>query len=98
MLAGAVMTSVVTAVPAAALAPQTATSVTTGITDDPVASGSLSEEDYALQQAATTGQPVEVVSRRTEGSDTWAQPTGGFKVTEHGTPVRLWRDGSWVAA
>ncbi|MFF0429841.1 FG-GAP-like repeat-containing protein [Streptomyces sp. NPDC004520] len=88
------------AVPAAALVPQAATSVAavSEVSGDPVADGSLSEEDYALQQAAATGQPYEVVSRRTESSDTWAQPDGGFKVNEHGTPVRLWRDGGWIAA
>ncbi|MFF6774681.1 FG-GAP-like repeat-containing protein [Streptomyces sp. NPDC012637] len=58
----------------------------------------MSEEDYALQQAAATGAPYELVSARTEMSDTWAQPEGGFKVQEYGTPVRLWRDGWWVDA
>ncbi|MFE6975591.1 FG-GAP-like repeat-containing protein [Streptomyces sp. NPDC057682] len=92
--------SVMAASPAAAVAPRTSTSLAASAEalDDPVADGSLSEEDYALQQAAATGQPYEVVSRRSESSDTWAQPDGGFKVTEHGTPVRLWRDGGWIAA
>ncbi|MFF8279993.1 FG-GAP-like repeat-containing protein [Streptomyces lateritius] len=94
------MTSVMAALPAAALAPQGSSLAATevAVSDNPVANGSLSEEDYALQQAAATGQPYEVVSRRTESSDTWAQPDGGFKLTEHGTPVRLWRAGGWVAA
>ncbi|MFF1509297.1 FG-GAP-like repeat-containing protein [Streptomyces sp. NPDC058326] len=94
------MTSIMAAVPATALAPQMSPAVATAVevSDDPVANGSLSEEDYALQQAAATGQPVEVVSRRTESSDTWAQPEGSFKVSEHGTPVRLWRAGGWVPA
>ncbi|MCM2393176.1 FG-GAP-like repeat-containing protein [Streptomyces albipurpureus] len=65
---------------------------------DPVADGSLSEEDKALQDAQASGQPVELISARTEGSDTWAQPDGSFSVKRHGTAVRLWRDGSWVAA
>ncbi|WP_457541440.1 FG-GAP-like repeat-containing protein [Streptomyces filamentosus] len=97
VLAGVMTTSALAAVPATALAPQTAPAIATEV-PDPVAEGSLSEEDHALQQAASTGQPYEVVSRRTETSDTWAQPGGGFKVTEYGTPVRLWRDGGWVAA
>ncbi|WP_158710472.1 FG-GAP-like repeat-containing protein [Streptomyces flavochromogenes] len=94
------MTSVMAAVPAGALAPQAppAAAASAPVVNNPVADGSLSEEDYALQQAATTGQPFEVVSRRTESSETWAQPEGSFKVTEHGTPVRLWREGEWVAA
>ncbi|MFJ4870338.1 FG-GAP-like repeat-containing protein [Streptomyces sp. NPDC088757] len=93
------LTSVLAVAPAAGLEPARAPlAAASTVSDDPVANGSLSEEDYALQQAAATGQPVEVVSRRTESSDTWAQPEGGFKVTEHGTPVRLWRDGGWIAA
>ncbi|MFJ9428087.1 FG-GAP-like repeat-containing protein [Streptomyces sp. NPDC101490] len=58
----------------------------------------MSDEDYALRRAAETGQPYEVVSRRSESSDTWAQPDGSFKLAEHGTPVRLWREGGWIAA
>ncbi|MFJ5933320.1 FG-GAP-like repeat-containing protein [Streptomyces sp. NPDC093071] len=93
------LTSVLAVAPATGLEPVRAPlAAASTASDDPVANGSLSEEDYALQQAAATGQPVEVVSRRTESSDTWAQPEGGFKVTEHGTPVRLWRDGGWIAA
>ncbi|MFE3068189.1 FG-GAP-like repeat-containing protein [Streptomyces sp. NPDC059247] len=93
------ITSIMAAVPATALTPQAPPGVVVSPASvtDPVADGSLSEEDYALQRAATTGQPYEVVSRRSESSDTWAQPDGSFKVTEHGTPVRLWRDGDWIA-
>ncbi|MFB9388777.1 FG-GAP-like repeat-containing protein [Streptomyces coeruleoprunus] len=65
---------------------------------DPVATGAMSEEDKALQDAAATGRPVELVSARTESSDTWAMPDGSFSVKRHGTAVRLWRDGAWVAA
>ncbi|WP_051820905.1 FG-GAP-like repeat-containing protein [Streptomyces flavochromogenes] len=93
------LTSVLAVAPAASVTPAGAPSAATSVaSDDPVANGSLSEEDYALQQAAATGRPQEVVSRRTESSETWAQPEGSFKVTEHGTPVWLWRDGGWVAA
>jgi hypothetical protein len=58
----------------------------------------MSEEDKALQDAQASGQPVELVSARTEASDTWALPDGSFSVKRHGTVVRLWRDGAWVAA
>ncbi|MFJ5095553.1 FG-GAP-like repeat-containing protein [Streptomyces sp. NPDC088557] len=94
------ITSIMAAVPATALAPQAPPGVALGAApvSDPVADGSLSEEDHALQRAAETGRPVEVVSRRTESSDTWAQPGGGFKVAEYGTPVRLWREGGWITA
>lgn len=64
---------------------------------DPVADGSTSEEDYALQQARTTGQPYELISARTESSDTWAQPDGSFSVKRYGTPIRMLRNGAWIA-
>ncbi|WP_143201278.1 FG-GAP-like repeat-containing protein [Streptomyces uncialis] len=63
-------------------------------TDD----GSVSEEDKALQDAIALGQPVELLSARTETSDTWVRPDGSFSVVRHGAPVRLWRNGAWVAA
>ncbi|MFG2571650.1 FG-GAP-like repeat-containing protein [Streptomyces sp. NPDC048481] len=65
---------------------------------DPVADGSMSEEDKALQDARASNQPVELISARTEASDTWALPDGSFSVKRHGTVVRLWRGGAWVAA
>ncbi|MCX4990968.1 MULTISPECIES: FG-GAP-like repeat-containing protein [unclassified Streptomyces] len=65
-------------------------------TADPVADGSKSEEEYALEQAAATGRAYELVSARTESTDTWAQPDGTWSVKRYGTPVRLLRDGAWV--
>lgn len=65
---------------------------------DPVADGSMTEEDKALADSQASGQPVEIVSARTEASDTWAQPDGSFSVKQHGRAVRVWRDGAWVAA
>ena len=41
---------------------------------------------------------MELMSARTEASDTWAQPDGSFSVKRHGTAVRLWRNGAWIAA
>ncbi|MEU2951594.1 FG-GAP-like repeat-containing protein [Streptomyces xanthochromogenes] len=57
----------------------------------------MSEEDYALQQAKSTGTPYELVSARTEATDTWAQPDGTFAVRQYGQAVRVWRGGAWVA-
>ncbi|MGW7003746.1 FG-GAP-like repeat-containing protein, partial [Streptomyces sp. NPDC054933] len=57
----------------------------------------MSEEDQALRQAQATGQPTEVVSARTENSDEWANPDGTFSVKRYSGPVRIWRDGAWVA-
>ncbi|MEU8764144.1 FG-GAP-like repeat-containing protein [Streptomyces sp. NPDC048659] len=76
----------VTAAPAAAV----------WVEPDPVADGSMSEEDFALKRAKETGQPYELVSARTESSDTWAQPAGSWTVKRYGTPIRVLRDGRWV--
>ncbi|WP_159030431.1 FG-GAP-like repeat-containing protein [Streptomyces sp. CB01201] len=57
----------------------------------------MSEEGYALQQAKSTGNPYELVSARTEATDTWAQPDGTFTVRQYGQAVRVWRAGAWVA-
>ncbi|MGW8727917.1 FG-GAP-like repeat-containing protein [Streptomyces sp. NPDC055808] len=64
---------------------------------DPVAEGSKSEQEYALEQAKSTGQPFELTSARTEVSDTWAYPDGTWSVKRYGAPVRMLRDGAWIA-
>ncbi|MEH0582990.1 FG-GAP-like repeat-containing protein [Streptomyces sp. B21-106] len=77
--------------------PSTASAAVSAATStDPVADGSKNEEEYALEQAAATGQPYELVSARTESTDTWAQPDGTWSVKRYGTPVRLLRDGAWM--
>ncbi|MET9438749.1 FG-GAP-like repeat-containing protein [Streptomyces sp. NPDC006551] len=58
--------------------------------------GSVSPEDKALRDAQASGNPVEVVSARTEASDTWVRPDGKFVVKKYGTPVRVLRNGAWV--
>ncbi|WP_406422293.1 FG-GAP-like repeat-containing protein [Streptomyces sp. NBC_00873] len=63
---------------------------------DPVADGSKSEEEYALEQAKATGAPYELTSVRTESTDTWALPDGTWSVKRYNTPVRLLRDGAWI--
>ncbi|CAM5515553.1 hypothetical protein STENM223S_03186 [Streptomyces tendae] len=63
---------------------------------DPVADGSMSQEEYALEQAKASGQPYELLSARTEASDTWALPDGSWSVKRHSTPVRMIRDGAWI--
>ncbi|WP_405489425.1 FG-GAP-like repeat-containing protein [Streptomyces sp. NBC_00096] len=60
--------------------------------------GSVSPEDKALQEAKAANKPVELVSARTEASDTWVQPDGKFVVKKYGTPVRVLRDGVWADA
>ncbi|MGP9018929.1 FG-GAP-like repeat-containing protein [Streptomyces sp. BR1] len=63
--------------------------------DSPSDSG-LPEEDRALASAQASGQPAEVVSARTESSDEWANPDGTFSVKRYGSPIRVFRDGTWV--
>ncbi|WP_274543617.1 FG-GAP-like repeat-containing protein [Streptomyces sp. 111WW2] len=89
------------AVPSALSVPAASAAVSSTVADaeaasDPVADGSKSEEDYALEQAAATGQPYELLSARTESSDTWALPDGTWSVKRHGTPVRMLRNGAWI--
>ncbi|MEV7416662.1 ricin-type beta-trefoil lectin domain protein [Streptomyces sp. NPDC089919] len=65
---------------------------------DPVADGAVSAEDFALAKAKETGRPYELLSARSESSDTWALPDGSWSVKRYGTPVRIWRGGAWVPA
>ena len=47
--------------------------------------------------AASAGQPVEVLSDRTDYAQTFADPDGGFTLDESASPVRVQQpDGSWV--
>ncbi|WP_189554683.1 FG-GAP-like repeat-containing protein [Streptomyces lavendofoliae] len=92
-LAGSLLAPGVSSEPAYASPPDQTPAQTAG---DPVAAGSLSEEDKALEDAKASGRPVELLSARTEASDTWAQPDGSFSVKRHGTAVRVWRNGAWV--
>ncbi|MFF7156393.1 FG-GAP-like repeat-containing protein [Streptomyces sp. NPDC008139] len=80
---------------AVALAPRIAPTTVTDAVDG-VDDGSVSDEDKALQEAQSTGQPAEVVSARTELSDEWANPDGTFSVKRYGSPVRVFRGGAWV--
>ncbi|GKQ37237.1 hypothetical protein ALMP_37750 [Streptomyces sp. A012304] len=53
-------------------------------------------EERALRQAAESGKPVEVVSARTETSETHALPNGNLRHTQHTLPVRVKREGAWT--
>ncbi|MFJ8662306.1 FG-GAP-like repeat-containing protein [Streptomyces sp. NPDC093795] len=88
-LTGIISTSALVALPG--LAP-----TASAVYESPVQTGEQSEEDYALERAASTGQPYELESARTEATDTWAQPDGTWTVKRHGSAVRLLRDKEWV--
>lgn len=46
---------------------------------------------------AASGQPVEVMADRTDWTQVFAEPTGGFEMVQSLVPVRVQRpDGSWV--
>jgi hypothetical protein len=52
----------------------------------------------ATALAEATGQPVEILPDRTDWSQTFAQPGGGFEASEALQPQRVQEpDGSWVA-
>ncbi|MEV4433293.1 FG-GAP-like repeat-containing protein [Streptomyces sp. NPDC049585] len=88
----AVQGTVVPAASAARHASPLSRAASASETDD----GSVSEEDKALQEAKSSGKPVELLSARTESTDTWANPDGAFSVRRYGSPVRIWRGGTWV--
>lgn len=95
-MASGILAPILPAGTATAVPAQSAKAVTAA--SDPVADGSMTEKDKALADAQASGQPVEVVSARTESSDTWAQPDGSFSVKRYGSAVRVWRNGTWVGA
>jgi hypothetical protein len=46
--------------------------------------------------AAKTRQPVEILSKRTENSETHVNPSGTLTLTQHAVPVRVKRGNGWV--
>lgn len=58
---------------------------------------SVSERTTASERAAATGEPVEILSERTERSQLFANPSGTFTLEQSTMPVRVetpegWRD------
>ncbi|MFE4516879.1 LamG-like jellyroll fold domain-containing protein [Kitasatospora sp. NPDC056783] len=83
----------VVALAATAVVPAAAT----GGTPPPGTSGSSDvPETLAVQEAARTGKPVEVLEKRGEASDTVAQPDGRLKTTTYVQPKRVRKNGAWV--
>ncbi|WP_189332130.1 LamG-like jellyroll fold domain-containing protein [Actinoplanes ianthinogenes] len=56
----------------------------------------VTEQASAMHLAWKTRQPVEIVSERTESSETFAQPDGTLRVRQHAAPVRVQRDAGFV--
>ncbi|MGW6537802.1 FG-GAP-like repeat-containing protein [Streptomyces sp. NPDC055051] len=53
-------------------------------------------EVSALAKAKSSGKPVEIVERRTETSEVYANPSGTMTVTTHLAPVRARQGEKWV--
>ncbi|MER5770326.1 VCBS repeat-containing protein [Streptomyces sp. NPDC001985] len=53
-------------------------------------------EAQAMDEAKRTGKPVEVTAERSETSETYALPNGNIRHTQHTSPVRVKREGSWL--
>ncbi|MFJ9519774.1 LamG domain-containing protein [Kitasatospora sp. NPDC101801] len=53
-------------------------------------------ERAAVAEAKRTGKPVEVGAKRTESSDTTAQPDGRLVTTTYVQPRRVRRNGTWL--
>ncbi|MFF2542646.1 LamG-like jellyroll fold domain-containing protein [Kitasatospora sp. NPDC058063] len=69
----------------------------TGGTPPPGMTGSQdTAESLAVKDAARSGKPVEVLAKRSETSDTVAQPDGKLKTTTYVQPKRVRKNGAWV--
>ncbi|MFF0270720.1 LamG-like jellyroll fold domain-containing protein [Kribbella sp. NPDC004536] len=55
-----------------------------------------SGNESPLSRAKATGQRVEVLEKRTETEQTFANPNGTFTLEQTNTPVRVERNGQWV--
>lgn len=58
----------------------------------------MSAEQKALSEAQRTGEPVPIPDKTTETSVVYANPDGTLKLSSHNQPVRVRRDGAWIAA
>ncbi|MFC7965124.1 FG-GAP repeat domain-containing protein [Streptomyces cinereoruber] len=91
------MTATAVALLGASLAPQTATAATTATTASAEASSPKpTPEETASEQARKTGKPVEVLARRTEASQLFANPSGTFTQEQYALPRWTRQDGKLV--
>ncbi|MEU3188136.1 LamG domain-containing protein [Streptomyces sp. NPDC006923] len=93
LLSALLFAGVLTAVPAAAVAP---TSVALKAGSAASGGGSVAgTEDAALAEARRTGKDVEVTAERTETGEVFAKPNGRLEALEHLRPVRTRVNGEW---
>ncbi|MEW2291378.1 hypothetical protein ABZ719_01540 [Streptomyces sp. NPDC006743] len=82
----------VQALPAAAAAPAAAED------GSPSAGSTTASENKAAGLAAKTGQPVEILGRREEDAETFANPDGTTTRRQYSTPVWTRYEGAWKKA
>jgi hypothetical protein len=63
---------------------------------DPVTVASAVGGESPTQRAKATGQRVEVIEKRSEVEQTFANPDGTFTLEQTNIPVRVKRDNQWV--
>ncbi|WP_405060621.1 hypothetical protein OG474_03025 [Kribbella sp. NBC_01505] len=56
----------------------------------------VAQQDSPSKQAKARGQRVEVMEKRSETSQTFANPDGTFTLEQHSVPVRVQRPSGWV--
>lgn len=78
------------------LTPPTSSAADTVTADTAPTTAPRNDEERAMERAAETGEPVEVLSARSETSETHALPNGNLRTTQHTLPVRVKRRGSWL--
>lgn len=64
--------------------------------EDKTSSAPAGSEAHALRQAKETGKQVEVLSERSETSETYALPNGNLRRVQHTVPQRVKREGAWT--
>lgn len=68
-----------------------------GVVELASSDGVAQTEDAAREEAMASGQPVEVLAFRDERRDVTANPDGTMTARQFAAPVRVVKDGAWVA-
>lgn len=68
-----------------------------GVVEPASSDGVAQTEEAAREEAVASGQPVEVLAFRDERRDVTANPDGTMTARQFAAPVRVVKDGAWVA-
>ncbi|MET8539475.1 LamG-like jellyroll fold domain-containing protein [Kitasatospora sp. NPDC004799] len=93
---GSLLAAALAAVALAATAVVPAAAAAGGTPPPGVTDAQDTSESLAVREAARSGKPVEVLAKRSETSDTVAQPDGRLKTTTYVQPKRVRKNGAWV--